>query len=110
MEIMDMTGQRLHDNLVGLGLRSGPPGDGAFLFHGKSIDEIIHVRICGPNGICIEAGGAGRYTAKLKGEKLLEYCTRKDARVRYKKLTHRTDIVSSIPFEYRREFDGKILK
>lgn len=73
-----------------------PPEDGSLLFYGKDTDRITHIAIAGPRQLLIEAGGAGRETKSMIGEHLLKHCSKKDARVRYRKIGHRKDLVASI--------------
>lgn len=95
----DMTSQGIYDELLDKGYQCTTPTDGCILFYGESTNQITHIAIHGPKNILIEAGGAGQATKKLKGKDLLNYCTKKDARVRYRNFGHRNDLVASIQFE-----------
>lgn len=97
----DKSSQGLHDWMLKEGYQCEPPSEGCILFYGSDIESITHVAIHGPKNIIIEAGGAGRETRVMIGEQLIEYCSGKDARVRYRNIGHRNDLVASIRFDVK---------
>lgn len=95
--LSDMTSQDLYDWASKEQLQQCDPNEpDCLLFYGKNDNNIKHVALSVGKGLLIEAGGAGRDSKWMSEQEL----ALKNARVRYKKIGHRKDLIASIKLEY----------
>ena len=88
-DIPDMTSQQLYSHFISRSNRCSIEGD-SLLFFGRNKQNISHVAIAVNDEWMIEAGGGDRLTRDISD------AARLDARVRYKPIQNRKDLVASI--------------
>lgn len=89
----DANAKMIHSYLTIMGLKSEKK-QGAFIFYGKSTDDISHIAFMIDDNRVIEMGGGDRFTTSPeKANAIRAYC-------RIRPITHRTDIFDVIMPNY----------